>query len=58
MEELVQAEGDIAPGQAVVIVHLAQSNNHLFGGTANSLIAREFGVSARTGQAMTPAAQR
>jgi uncharacterized tellurite resistance protein B-like protein len=46
MEELVRAEGGIAADQAVVVVHLAQSNNRLFGGTANFLIAREFSGTA------------
>ena len=42
MEQLVVEHGGIAADQAVVVVHLAQSNNHLFGGTANFLVAREF----------------
>jgi len=42
MESLVTEQGEIAADQAMVVVHLAQSNNRLFGGTANFLIAREF----------------
>jgi uncharacterized tellurite resistance protein B-like protein len=42
MEALVVEQGGIAQDQAMVVVHLAQSNNRLFGGTANFLVAREF----------------
>jgi uncharacterized tellurite resistance protein B-like protein len=42
MERLVEAQGNIAADQAMVVVHLAQSSNRLFGGTANFLVAREF----------------
>jgi uncharacterized tellurite resistance protein B-like protein len=42
MEDLVRQQGQLAADQAMVVVHLAQSNNRLFGGTANFLIAREF----------------
>jgi len=42
MEQLVVEHGGISADQAVVVVHLAQSNNRLFGGTANFLVAREF----------------
>lgn len=46
MEELIREEGGIAADQATVVVHLAQSNARLFGGTANFLIAREFSAMA------------
>jgi uncharacterized tellurite resistance protein B-like protein len=42
METLVVQQGGVAADQAMVVVHLAQSNNRLFGGTANFLVAREF----------------
>ena len=42
MERLVQEQGEIPADQAMVVVHLAQSNNRLIGGTANFLVAREF----------------
>lgn len=42
METLVREQGEIAADQAMVVVHLAQSNNRLFAGTANFLVAREF----------------
>lgn len=42
MEGLVRQQGQLAADQAMVVVHLAQSNNRLFGGTANFLVAREF----------------
>lgn len=46
MEALVVEHGRIAADQAVVVVHLAQANNRLFGGTANFLVAREFSALA------------
>jgi uncharacterized tellurite resistance protein B-like protein len=42
MEDLVRQQGQLAADQAMVVVHLAQSHNRLFGGTANFLVAREF----------------
>jgi uncharacterized tellurite resistance protein B-like protein len=46
MEQLVQEQGGIPPDQAVVVVHLAQANHRLFAGTADFLVAREFGAAA------------
>ena len=46
METLVREQGQIAADQAMVVVHLAQSNNRLFAGTANFLVAREFSALA------------
>lgn len=46
MERLVEEHGGLPADQAVVVVHLAQSNTRLFGGTANFLIAREFSTLA------------
>jgi uncharacterized tellurite resistance protein B-like protein len=46
MEALVEQKGGIAADQAMVVVHLAQSSNRLFGGTANFLVAREFSALA------------
>ena len=42
MEALVREEGRLSQDQAMVVVQLAKSNNRLFGGTANFLVAREF----------------
>jgi uncharacterized tellurite resistance protein B-like protein len=42
MEALVQEHGQLSPGQAVLVVQLARTNNLLFGGTANFIVAREF----------------
>jgi uncharacterized tellurite resistance protein B-like protein len=42
MESLVRAQGGLSEEQAMVVVQLAKTNNLLFGGTANFLIAREF----------------
>lgn len=46
MERLVEEQGAIPADQAVVVVHLAQSNTRLFGGTANFLVARDFSALA------------
>jgi uncharacterized tellurite resistance protein B-like protein len=43
MEALVREHGQLAPDQAMVVVQLAKTSNRLFGGTANFLVAREFG---------------
>jgi uncharacterized tellurite resistance protein B-like protein len=42
MESLVVEHGQLAPDQAAVVVQLAKTNNLLFGGTADFLVAREF----------------
>jgi uncharacterized tellurite resistance protein B-like protein len=42
MEALVQEHGELSEEQAIVVVQLAKTNNLLFGGTANFLVAREF----------------
>lgn len=46
MEDLVVSEGQIARDQAMLIVGLAKTSNLMFGGTANFLVAREFGEMA------------
>jgi uncharacterized tellurite resistance protein B-like protein len=46
MEALVREQGDLSQEQAMLVVQLAKTNNLLFGGTANFLIAREFSESA------------
>lgn len=46
MEALLHDHGGLPPDQAMVVVHLAQTSNLLFGGTANFLIAREFAALA------------
>ncbi len=42
MESLVIEHGQLSADQAAVVVHLAKTNNLLFGGTADFLVAREF----------------
>ena len=42
MEALVQEQGALSQEQAMLVVQLAKTNNLLFGGTANFLVAREF----------------
>jgi uncharacterized tellurite resistance protein B-like protein len=46
MEALVEEHGGLDRDQALVVVHLAQANNRLFGGTADFLVAREFSALA------------
>jgi uncharacterized tellurite resistance protein B-like protein len=46
MEALVREQGGLSQEQAMLVVQLAKTNNLLFGGTANFLIAREFSESA------------
>ena len=43
MEALVREQGQLSQDQAMVVVQLAKTSNLLFGGTANFLVAREFG---------------
>lgn len=43
MEGLVREHGQLSPEQAILVVQLAKTNNLLFGGTANFIVAREFG---------------
>ena len=42
MEQLVREQGAIPADQATIVVHLAQANNRLFGGTSHFLVARAF----------------
>lgn len=42
MEALVREQGQLSQDLAMVVVQLAKTNNLLFGGTANFLVAREF----------------
>src|SRR5688500_6357158 len=42
METLVREQGALSQEQAMLVVQLAKTNNLLFGGTANFLVAREF----------------
>jgi uncharacterized tellurite resistance protein B-like protein len=46
METLVREEGALTPELAILVVGLAKSNNRLFGGTADYLVAQEFAESA------------
>jgi uncharacterized tellurite resistance protein B-like protein len=46
MEAVLRDHGGLPQDQAMVVVHLAKTSNLLFGGTANFLIAREFGALA------------
>ena len=42
MEALVAEHGQLSVDQALLVVQLAKTNNLLFGGTADFLVAREF----------------
>jgi len=42
MESLLKAQGGLSDDQAVLAVALAKTSNHLFGGTADFLVAQEF----------------
>jgi len=53
MESAVRAEGQLTADQAMVVVQLAKTNNLLFGGTADFLVAREFGALASYDQKLT-----
>lgn len=53
MEGAVRAEGQLSAEQAMVVVQLAKTNNLLFGGTADFLVAREFGAAASYEQKLT-----
>lgn len=53
MEGAVRAEGQLSSEQAMVVVQLAKTNNLLFGGTADFLVAREFGAVASYDQKLT-----
>ena len=43
MEAHVQEEGGLSHEQAMLVVQLAKTSNLLFGGTANFIVARDFG---------------
>ena len=43
MERLVAERSGLPPDQAMVVVQIAKSQNLLFGGTEDFLVAREFG---------------
>jgi|CXWL01.1.fsa_nt_gi uncharacterized tellurite resistance protein B-like protein len=46
MEGRLVEHGDLSPAQATVVVGLARTSNLLFGGTADFLVAQEFGEHA------------
>ena len=46
MEQLVREHGAIPAEEAAIVVHLAQANNRLFGGTSHFLVARAFAAMA------------
>ncbi|MGE0594448.1 MAG: TerB family tellurite resistance protein [Vicinamibacterales bacterium] len=46
MERLVRQEGGLDADQAMLVVSLAKTSNQLFGGTADFIVAREFGGEA------------
>ena len=46
MEAAIMAHGELTREQAMLVTQLAKTNNLLFGGTANFLIAREFAETA------------
>lgn len=43
MERLIVERGHLDPDQAVLVVQMAKTQNRLFGGTENYLVAKEFG---------------
>jgi uncharacterized tellurite resistance protein B-like protein len=42
MERVVQEKGGLPEEQAVMVVHIAKTQNRLFGGVENFLVTREF----------------
>ena len=46
MERLVQEHGGLTSEQSILVVQLARTNNLLFGGTADFIVAREFSAVA------------
>ena len=46
MERIVQSEAGLPEAQAVLVVHMAKSQNVLFGGIDNFLVTREFNTIA------------
>jgi uncharacterized tellurite resistance protein B-like protein len=42
MERIVQEKGGLPEAQAVMVVHMAKTQNALFGGVENFLVTREF----------------
>jgi uncharacterized tellurite resistance protein B-like protein len=46
MERIVMERGDLPEDQAVLVVQIAKSQNVLFGGTEDFLVAREFAETA------------
>ena len=50
MERIVAERGALPEAQAVMVVQLAKSQNVLFGGTEDFLVAREFARTASYGQ--------
>ena len=46
MERLVQQHGGLTSEQSILVVQLARTNNLLFGGTADFIVAREFSAVA------------
>ena len=46
MERIVTERGGLPETQAIMVVQLAKSQNRLFGGTEDFLVAREFGLMA------------
>ena len=50
MERIVMQQGGLPEEQAVLVVHMAKTQNQLFGGTENFLVAREFAKIANRDQ--------
>lgn len=46
MEDIVREHGQLSPEQAALVVGLAKTNNLLFGGTGDFLVARQFSALA------------
>lgn len=52
MEGIVMQQGGLPEAQAVLVVHMAKTQNQLFGGTENFLVTREFAKIADREQKM------
>lgn len=53
MERIVAQHGALPEAEAVIVVQIAKSQNQLFGGTEDFLVAREFGRMASDGQKLS-----
>jgi len=53
MEEIVVEHGGLPEEQAIIVVQMAKTQNLLFGGTENYLVAKEFNVLATREQKLS-----